>query len=397
MNQDQSSLEKLWLARTSEMETFEPDQADVVHIEDVPEERGAEERGDDGFSGLSRRMISPIHEIRDFSRRMLSPIHEIPTRNRFDTAETDQICNYVRSDTPVAMTQFLSKQDEDDSQGDDASSVVSSLSKDDSLLAQPVVTPLVIQGDISPPTEVSIPAKGEDTPDWLMMEHEVTQPILRRDQSLPSNVVRPALHRDQSAPSVMMRTALFPPAPSARTVMSSPSLPRPAHGRNHPSPPMDFSIACSSIRTSNSSLVAESLDFIEGATQWDGRLLGDRKRRTMCRVQSNSSVGSFVGQSSFTTAPTVSSSYTGSETCSARKNKASVEASRKLVSHLGADDGVACCALRAEEAYRKKNVVKEELKYMIGLVSSPIRNLPLLKKGDSPQNVNLTRSGGCLT
>jgi hypothetical protein len=129
------------------------------------------------------------------------------------------------------------------------------------------------------------------------------------------------------------------------------------------------------------------LDFIEGVTQWDGKLLGDRKKRTLCRVQSNSSVGSFVGQSSFTTAPTVSSSYTGSETYSARKSKASVEASRRG----------AYCAISAEDAPRKKNVVKEELKYMIGLVASPIRNLPLLKKGDSARNKNLTRSGGCLT
>lgn len=351
MNQHQSSLEKAWLAGASKMETFEPDQAGMVPIEDVAEAR-REDTHDDRFRGLSRRILSPIHEI--------------PTRNRFDTAETEQICNYVRSDPPVAMTQFLTKQDEDDIQGDDASSVVSSLSKDDSFLAYPALDPPVVREDVSPPTEVSIPVMKEDTPDWLMVvKSEVRQPILHRDQSLPSKSVRPLLHRDQSAPTVMMRTALFPPASSARTVMSR----------------------------SNFSLVAESFDFGEGVSQWDSKLLGDRKKRTLCRVQSNCSVGSFVGQSSFTTAPTVSCSYSGSETCSARKNKASVEAARKLVSHLGADDGISCCTIRAEEAFRKRNVVKEEIKHMIGLVSSPIRNLPLLKKGD----VNLTRSGGCLT
>ena len=100
MKHHQTSLEKAWLARASEMETFEPDQARNVRMEDVEEEKS-----DDGFRGLSRRILSPIHEV--------------PTRNRFDTAETDQICNYVRSDTPLNIAQFFNKHNQHDMPGDD--------------------------------------------------------------------------------------------------------------------------------------------------------------------------------------------------------------------------------------------------------------------------------------
>jgi hypothetical protein len=110
----------------------------------------------------------------------------------------------------------------------------------------------------------------------------------------------------------------------------------------------------------------------------------------MVRVQSgNASVGSFVGQSSLTTAPTVSSSFTESTIC----YRSTAEARRKLVSFTGADD-IACCTANAEDVYRRRNVVKEELKYILGLVASPIR---LLKKADSARNANLQRSEGRLT
>jgi hypothetical protein len=100
-------------------------------------------------------------------------------------------------------------------------------------------------------------------------------------------------------------------------------------------------------------------------------------------------VGSIVGHSSLTTAPTVTSSFTESTSC----YKFTGEAFGKLSSYTGADDVISCCAINAQDVYRKKNVVKEELKYLIGLLASPIR---LLKKADPARTVNLQRSGGRL-
>jgi hypothetical protein len=51
----------------------------------------------------------------------------------------------------------------------------------------------------------------------------------------------------------------------------------------------------------------------------------------------------------------------------------------------------------ARSSMRKRNVVKEELKYVMNLVSAPIMKLPLLKKVDSGSSVDLTRAHGCLT
>jgi hypothetical protein len=311
------------------------------------------------------------------SRRLLSPIHETPTRNRLDTAETDQIRNFVRSlDMTVTTTQLPTSQDDDDDddddqRDDDAFSIVSSLSKDDSLLPRPVFAASVVQGDACPPTEVSIPGvNGKDSPEWLTMEPKVMQPMLRGNQSLSSNMARPILYRDQSAPSFLETTSprfLSPPPPS------KPNSPRPTHRRTYTSP----------------SIASSSWDSLSDPATC--KLLEGRKKRTFVRVQSASaSVGSIVGHSSLTTAPTVSSSFAESTSC----YKSTVEACRKLSSYTGADDGISCCTINAQDAYRKKNVVKEELKYMIGLVASPIR---LLKKADPARAVNLQRSGGCLT
>lgn len=317
--------------------------------------------------------------FRSSSRTVLSPIREIPTRSRMDTEETDQIRNFVRSpDIHVAATQLLTIsiriEDDDHRDNDDTLSAVSSLSKDDSLLPRPVLADSVVQGETCPPTEVSITVKGNDTPEWLTIEPEPTvmQPMLRLDQSLSSNVARPVLCQDQSAPPVQVLVTASPqslPHPPASTLIH----PCPSHRRNYTSP----------------SLESSSWDSLSDPATC--KLLEGRKKRTFVRVQSaNGSVGSFVGQSSLITAPTVSSSFTESTIC----YKSTAEACRKLSHYTGAEDGIACCTINAEDAYRKKNVVKEELKYMIGLVASPIR---LLKKADSARNVNLHRSGGCLT
>lgn len=145
------------------------------------------------------------------------------------------------------------------------------------------------------------------------------------------------------------------------------------------------------------------------------KMLGERRRRrNHVYTSSNPSVSSSNGSTSSLAAGQSSSlvsagtkmtvcssrsssySYTGSETCHVRKHKSLAEASRKLSQYTGADDGASCCSIRAEDAFRRRNVVKEELKYVIGFVSAPIKKIPLLKKAIDP-NVELERKGGCLT
>jgi hypothetical protein len=362
-NQEYTSKEKACLAggsskmvsetdTSTDVESFQAD--DVISIP-------RHDCVDDGF--------------RSSSGTVLSPIREIPTRSRLDTAETDQIRNFVRSpDIYVAATQLLTVssriEDDDQRDNDDILSTVSSLSKDDSLLPPPVIAESVVQGETCLPTEVSITVKGNDTPEWLTIEPIVMQPTLRGDQSLSSNVVRPVLCRDQSAPPVLVKVSpQSPPHPPPSTLIS----PCPSHRRNYTSP----------------SLESSSWDSLSDPATC--KLLEGRKKRTLVRVQSaNGSVGSFVGQSSLITAPTVSSPFTESTIC----YKSTAEACRKLSHYTGADDGIACCTANAEDAYRKRNVVKEELKYILGLVASPIR---LLKKADSARNANLQRSEGRLT
>jgi hypothetical protein len=136
---------------------------------------------------------------------------------------------------------------------------------------------------------------------------------------------------------------------------------------------MDFSIA-----THDSSGCSLDALFADDGTKSNRsmspdsmKLVGNRKRRTP-----KSSTIASTGHGSSTTVPTVASS--SSMTAGSKQSE---------------DDSMSA----ARSSMRKRNVVKEELKYVMNLVSTPILKLPLLKKVDSGSSVDLTRAHGCLT
>lgn len=393
--QSLSSVEKAWLQNDKNPASFSHNTDEQLVIERAPSETRMED---------------------DFRPSVLTPIHEVPTRSRLHTAETDLIHNCciqratttgdVPSRRSIATT-APAEEVADDMTRDDVSSVVSSLSKDDSFHPRPPQLAVPARATL-PPTEVSIPTSKEqqqqpeqETPDWLSLQQPPQQ-----HASSSSSLQRPYLQRDQSAPAVLMDPLWKRPAPRVRTVFASPKgVVRPTLGRNQScpaSPRMDFSIASKttfSTMTGTSSSCGDSIDALFNNTETDSlslspksqRLLGERKMRTHRRVKS-------MGQSSLLTAPTLpSTSYAGSESSLARRNRSTLEASRKLTEYTGASDGTACCSIQAEDSFRKRNLVKEELKHLRTMVATPIKKLPLIKRVDPQQNLDLTRSGGCLT
>lgn len=375
-----------------------------------------------------------------FRPSVLTPIHEIPTRSRLHTAETDLIHNHcIQQASSMLQSNSLSVENEedenesinkkgedvadaDDTTRDEVSSVISSLSKDDSLRPRPnrlMAVPSVHSRNIIssnyraalPPTEVSIPTTStgteqqqqpqEGAPEWLNLQQSspsTTRPLLQR----------PSLSRDASAPAALMDPRWKRPAPRVRTVFASPKVVRPTLGRNQSAPitprRMDFSIASSSKNSTTLSSCGDSMDalFLNDSDSLSlspnsYKLLGDRKHRK-CHSFGNPSSTS-IGHNSFLTAPTTTSSstYTGSQSSSVRRTKSALEASRKISDYTGASDGAACCSIQAEHAFRKRNLVKEEIKHVVSVISTPIKKLPIIKKVDPQQNLELQRAKGCLT
>jgi hypothetical protein len=113
-------------------------------------------------------------------------------------------------------------------------------------------------------------------------------------------------------------------------------------------------------------------------------LLGYRKRhmRSPSCGASIISVGTFVGQSSLKTAPTISSELSFDASIIKRNFQSAHHAEKLMLQLAGLDPLI-----------RKRNVVKEEIKYFFGVVASPIRKIPFLK----PKPVKLQRSNGTLT
>jgi len=122
-------------------------------------------------------------------------------------------------------------------------------------------------------------------------------------------------------------------------------------------------------------------------------LVGDRRRRVHRRSHSGAeiSVGSLVGQSTLLTEPSSGGSFTDSEASSVRRTMRSLRqastAKKLLLNATGADDGIGCC-----QARRPKSLVKKELKYMVGMVTAPIRLLPIFRE----KKARLKRSTGSL-
>lgn len=195
---------------------------------------------------------------------------------------------------------------------------------------------------------------------------------------------------------------------SGNTRGLSPSLVRPTLGRNRSCPVrMDFSVASSnisSIRSGTSSIPEDSIvingSVVEGIRNRDSdilgshsshsALLGSRKRRVhrRCHTGTEISIGSIVGQSTLHTSNTSAASFSDSEASSVRQALRSAGTANDLMLNFtGASDGIACCQVR-----RPKNIVKEEFKYVMGKVTSPIRMIPLFKE----KKAELKRAKGSL-
>lgn len=252
----------------------------------------------------------------------------------------------------------------------------------------------------------------------------VLSPVLERDAThhvmlppmevaIPSHASMPD-QRESLMEKLVARLAIRPTSPlrALSTRDPSPLVERPTMGRNRSCPVrMDFSVA-SSMFSSNRSGTTYSYSIPEDSIIVNGMvmdgirnrngdlsvgdmsshhaLLGNRKRRTHRRSYTGTeiSVGSIVGQSTLLTAPTVTASITDSEASSIRKALRSAHAAEEmLLSYTGAGDGIGCCQVR-----RPKNIVKEELKYVAGKLTSPIRMLPLFKE----KKAELKRAKGSL-
>lgn len=107
-------------------------------------------------------------------------------------------------------------------------------------------------------------------------------------------------------------------------------------------------------------------------------LLGDRPKRMVRRAISATttiSVGSIVGQSSLVTTPTASSAQSWMSPSIETRSLCSQEPTRRKVLHR-----------------RLRGVVKDEIKYMLGRVATPIRRL-----AKPEEKADLKRADGCLT
>lgn len=340
-----------------------------------------------------------------------SPTLTTPTvmqtmRRRLDTEETHRIKNIMlplmndpNSSSIVNQSSFATDETMSNANAnanssdfppeEDDNTIVSSLSNDeDSLVVarrNSVLTPIIESENslrnMLLPVEVEIPASGSQVDQGnSLMERLVAKlavrqtsppPVLTR--SLSSLVERPTLGRNRSCP-VRMDFSVASSMPSNRS------------GTTYSIPEDSIIINGALIEGVRS----RDGDFSSGENSNDAGLLGYRKRRVHHRVHSGTeiSVGSIVGQSTLFTATSSTASISESDASSVRKALRSAHiAEEMLLSVTGASDGIACCQVR-----RPKNVVKEELKYVAGKLTSPIRMLPMFKE----KKAELKRAKGSL-
>lgn len=125
-------------------------------------------------------------------------------------------------------------------------------------------------------------------------------------------------------------------------------------------------------------------------------LVSTRRRRVThghrrCHSGAEISVGSLVGQSSLLTEPSSVSETTAedaSRTIQSLRQQAST-IDNLLLEVTGADDGIGCCQATR---HNKKNFVQKELQYVVGVMTAPIRLLPIFKE----KKLKLQRSNGSL-
>jgi hypothetical protein len=292
---------------------------------------------------------------------------QLEPRQRLDTEETALIRN---GNQPSRYFGHLDNQESDDHEDDESEeyeddlSDVSGLSNDeDSLIMTTRATissPMLKR--VLPPSEVMItmsPSSDEGDENDSFVDGLVARMSFRPlppplTTTGPSPVVpRPTMNRHSSCPSTA----------SAASFPSLPSLPVDSRSIN--------SQGTRHIHNDHSSEYS--------------KLLGQRKRHF--RIPSSASVisvGTLVGQSSLKTAPTISSEVSSDASAVKRLFEAAHQTEKLLQEQAGVEDFM---------VRRKTNIVKEEMKYMLGVVVSPMRKIPFLK----PKPVDLVRSKGTLT
>jgi hypothetical protein len=284
---------------------------------------------------------------------------------------------------------FTSQEEGDEDEQDDDRSAVSALSNDSRRRMGSGADSDETEPKGPPPNEIDIPVLiTTEVPDWLkdtdgssdwLEDTEISSssnaedspppppppppdltPILTGGVS-PTNI-RPTMHRNRSSPTVIPFST-----PDMR------KLPRPT--------------SISRVLTMGSTVTGGASTISKGSgtfvsSQEDVSILGNRPRRHHHRNPSTAlSVGSIVGQSSFFTAP------------SAALTATSGSFSDQSQSHWALDQTVAEVTTPAAMAmHNRRNPVKEDMKYIWGRVSTPIRRLT-----GTDGKVQLQRASGCLT
>ena len=334
---------------------------------------------------------------------MSGPTPLPPTRRRSDTEDTDPVKN-LTIETPnmparMALPVEIDSEHKPDSTtieyynvaSKDDETVVSSLSNDEddsSVIDSFALLPHNNNHAQAPPLKALTPIR------------EITSPPVEVAvfSSPTTNEERGAYRMDELVARLAVKSNPSSGASCAPPVSSSSRVPKPILARNRSCPApttSDFASVASTISASNKSgiLSSRSVDsipedsilvngsLVEGISHRDGEstvlrkdsaLLGNRKRRThrQCYSGTDISIGSIVGQSTLLTS-TSGASITSSEASSVRRQlKSAASAETLLRDYSGASDGIACCQVR-----KPKNLVKEEFKFVVGKVTSPIRLL----------------------
>lgn len=253
-------------------------------------------------------------------------------------------------------------------------------------------------------------------------DEQVSTPTLPREISIPSIVAAVAVapKRDTSSNSTSAKGRnSIPPPPPIWTSVNSPLLPRPRAPRHaaaaaaaaptflrkksplprrpqfHVPPPIAESKQSRDEESSSSiTLLSANTPSLAAASTVSGcALLGSRPKRIQHhrhhRVASGAySVGSLVGQSSLVTAPTT----TTSSSVSAASSSARTMVFLPTINHAKTAT-TSTAAVQQQQSPKRKPVLRDELKYMLGRVATPIRRLTHTQE----PKPDLRRAKGCLT
>jgi hypothetical protein len=333
-----------------------------------------------------------------------SPVFFAPFRNRIRmlTEETIWMQNGTTYQYPSCSTMemtdanpFTSPEEGDEDEQDDDRSAVSSMSNDSRRRMGPGWDSDETEPKGPPPNEINIPVSiTTEVPDWLrdtegssdwLKETESSSSSADEDPPPPSppdltpiltggaspTHIRPTMHRNRSSPMVIPFSS-----PDMR------KLPRPTS--------ISRVLTMGSTITGGTSIISKGSGTFISSPE-DVSILGNRPRRQHHHRNPSTalSVGSVVGQSSFVTAPSATLTATsGSFSDQQSQSWQHQQNAQRAVDHLVAD----VTTPAAMAMHTRRNPVKEDMKYIWGRVSTPIRRLT-----GTDGKVILKRASGCLT